>query len=49
MCLAGILAIFTAVILSEKIAKPIKELCEFAKKLVKEISKETTLTFQIKN
>lgn len=33
MCFAGILAIFTAVILSEKIAKPIKELCGFAKKI----------------
>lgn len=33
MCFAGILAIFTAIVLSEKIAKPIKELCGFAKKM----------------
>ena len=33
MCIAGILAIFTAIILSRQIAKPIQELCGFAKKI----------------
>ena len=33
MFLAGILSIFTAIILSNKIAKPIQELCKFAKNI----------------
>lgn len=48
MCFAGILAIFTAVILSEKIAKPIKELCEFAKKMGQGDFKRTYFDFSDK-
>ncbi|MDK2584695.1 HAMP domain-containing sensor histidine kinase [Romboutsia sedimentorum] len=35
MCIAGILAILTAIILSNKIAKPIQQLCGFAKNIGK--------------
>ena len=35
MCIAAIIAIITAIILSNKIAKPIQRLCEFAKELGK--------------
>lgn len=33
MCIAGILAIFTAILLSKQISKPIEKLCEFAQNI----------------
>ena len=45
MCIAGILAILTAIILSNKIAKPIQQLCGFAKNIGKGDFSESEFDF----
>lgn len=48
MCISGVLAIFTAIILSNQIAKPIQKICEFARNIGQGNFEECNLDFSDK-